>query len=79
MLSVERDGSSSSPSGSTKGSHRCLQSRVPVHFVTGRMSSMTPELKLKKIARDTEAAKSAVIAAADAVKVGVQEFRKYII
>lgn len=43
------------------------------------MSSMTPELKLKKIARDTEAAKSAVIAAADAVKVGVQEFRKYII
>lgn len=40
------------------------------------MSSMVPELKQKKIARDAAAAKSAITAAAAAVKVGIDKLRQ---
>ena len=40
------------------------------------MSSMIPELKQKKIARDAAAAKTAITAAAAAVKVGIDELYK---
>ena len=39
------------------------------HKVTGTMSSMVPELKQKKLLRDSEAAKAAAVAAVEAVKV----------
>ena len=39
------------------------------HKVTGTMSSMVPELKQKKLLRDSEAAKAAAVAAVAAVKV----------
>ena len=39
------------------------------HKVTGTMSSMVPELKQKKIARDAAAAKAAAVAAVDAAQV----------